>query len=95
VAFHLEVTSMRTKATIRLKLPSRKHMNVVFRALEPEVKKTTTLRSNASLQKEDRLLVLRVEAKDTVALRAALNAYLRWINSVIRVLDILEAQWSG
>jgi tRNA threonylcarbamoyladenosine modification (KEOPS) complex Pcc1 subunit len=31
-----------------------------------------------------------VEAKDTVALRAALNAYLRWIGSAIKVLQVVE-----
>jgi tRNA threonylcarbamoyladenosine modification (KEOPS) complex Pcc1 subunit len=35
-------------------------------------------------------LVLNVEARDTVALRAALNAYLRWICSTISVLEALE-----
>jgi len=34
--------------------------------------------------------VLKVEARDTVALRAALNAYLRWINSMVNVLEVLE-----
>jgi tRNA threonylcarbamoyladenosine modification (KEOPS) complex Pcc1 subunit len=33
---------------------------------------------------------LKVEAKDTVALRATLNAFLRWINSVANVLEVLE-----
>jgi tRNA threonylcarbamoyladenosine modification (KEOPS) complex Pcc1 subunit len=35
--------------------------------------------------------VLTVEASDTVALRAALNAYLRWINSTVTVLETLES----
>jgi tRNA threonylcarbamoyladenosine modification (KEOPS) complex Pcc1 subunit len=43
-----------------------------------------------SLEKDDAVLVLRVEASDTVALRAALNAYLRWINSAVKVLETLE-----
>jgi tRNA threonylcarbamoyladenosine modification (KEOPS) complex Pcc1 subunit len=35
---------------------------------------------------------LRVEANDTIALRSALNAYLRWIYSVMNVLAIVETQ---
>jgi tRNA threonylcarbamoyladenosine modification (KEOPS) complex Pcc1 subunit len=31
-----------------------------------------------------------VEAKDTVALRATLNAFLRWINSTLSIIDILD-----
>jgi len=35
-------------------------------------------------------VVLTVEAEDTVALRAAVNAYLRWIASTVNVIDIVE-----
>jgi tRNA threonylcarbamoyladenosine modification (KEOPS) complex Pcc1 subunit len=44
------------------------------------------------LQKDGSFLVLKIKAKDTVALRAALNAYLRWMNSTISVLEVIEAQ---
>ncbi len=81
---------MKAKAVVHLKLPSKKHLETVFRALEPETMKATTSRSSASLQKEGKFLVLEVMAKDTIALRAALNAYLRWINSVSNVLQVLE-----
>jgi hypothetical protein len=50
------------------------------------------MRSSSSLEKEGMFLVLRIEAKDTVALRAALNAHLRWTNSVLDVLEVLETQ---
>lgn len=83
---------MKVKAVVRLKLPSEKHLEIVFRALEPEVKKPATMRSRASLEKNGAFLVLKVEARDTVALRAALNAYLRWTNSMMNVLEVLRKQ---
>jgi tRNA threonylcarbamoyladenosine modification (KEOPS) complex Pcc1 subunit len=83
---------MKAKAVVRLKFPSEKQLEIVFKALEPEVKKPTTMRSRTTLKKDGGLLVLNVEARDTVALRAALNAYLRWINSIISVLEVLEKQ---
>jgi len=83
---------MKAKAIVRLKFPSEKHLEIVFKALEPEVKKPTTMRSRTSLEKDGTFLVLKVEARDTVALRAALNAYLRWINSMMNVLEVLETQ---
>jgi len=83
---------MKEKAIVRLKFPSEKHLEIVFKALEPEVKKPTTMRSRTSLEKDGTFLVLKVEARDTVALRAALNAYLRWINSTMNVLEVLETQ---
>jgi tRNA threonylcarbamoyladenosine modification (KEOPS) complex Pcc1 subunit len=83
---------MKARAVVRLKSPSEKHLEIILKALEPEVKKPTTLRSRESLEKDGEFLVLKVEAKDTVALRAALNAYLRWIRSVAGVLEVLEMQ---
>jgi len=82
---------MKAKAVVWLKFPSEKYLEIAFGALEPEVKKPATVRSKASLDKDGSFLILRVEARDTVALRAALNAYLRWINSMLNVLEVLEA----
>lgn len=81
---------MKANALMRLKFPSEKYLEIVFKALEPEVRKPPTMRSQTILEKEGNFLVLRIEAKDTVALRAAVNAYLRWINSMTKVLDVLE-----
>lgn len=83
---------MKAKAVARLKFPSEKQLDIVFKALEPEVKRPATMRSRTTLKKDGALLVLNVEARDTVALRAALNAYLRWINSILSVLEVLETR---
>ena len=79
---------MKARASIRFKLQSLKQRDTLFAALLPEMR-TASVRSRATLQKEDAFLVLRVEANDTVALRSALNAYLRWISSIIDVLQTL------
>lgn len=81
---------MSAKAIIRLKFLSERHLEIVFRALKPEITKTATVRSRTKMEKNGTFLVLKVEAKDTVALRAALNAYLRWVNSILSVLELLE-----
>jgi len=81
-----------SSAVVRLKFPSEKRLEIVFKALKPEVDKPATMRSRAKLEKDGAFLVLKVDARDTVALRAALNAYLRWINSMMNVLDVLKKQ---
>lgn len=81
---------MKAKATVRLKFPSEKQLETALRALKPEVKKPTSSRSRENLEKEGMFLILKIEADDTVALRAALNAYLRWTNSMINVLEVME-----
>ena len=81
---------MKANAVLRLKFPSQRHLEIIFKALVPEVRKPPTMRSRAFLEKEDTFLILEIEAKDTVALRATVNAYLRWINSIRNVLETLE-----
>lgn len=81
---------MKANAIVRLKLPSKKELEIAYWALMPETAKPATIRSKADLKIEGASLVLAIEAKDTVALRAALNAYLRWISAICGVLSILE-----
>jgi KEOPS complex subunit Pcc1 len=80
---------MKAKATVRLKFSSEKHLAALINALKPETNRPATKRSKAMLTRDSQFLVLTVEASDTVALRAALNAYLRWINSTVSVLETL------
>jgi len=81
---------MKANAVLRLRFPSQRHLEIIFKALLPEVRKPPMMRSRAFLEKEDTFLILTIEAKDTVALRAAVNAYLRWINSMTNVLEVLQ-----
>jgi len=81
---------MKAKAVIRLKSISEKHLKIISEALTPEVKKPATKRSKVNVDMKGKFLILSVEAKDTIALRATLNAYLRWINSTINVLESIE-----
>ncbi|MCW4024630.1 MAG: KEOPS complex subunit Pcc1 [Candidatus Bathyarchaeota archaeon] len=78
------------KTTIRFKLKNQKQAATLLNALEPEVNSPLNRRTKISLAAKDAFLVLSVEAEDTVALRAALNAYLRWIGSTVSVLELVE-----
>jgi tRNA threonylcarbamoyladenosine modification (KEOPS) complex Pcc1 subunit len=81
---------MKTKAIVRLRFSSEKHLTALFKALAPESEAPPTKRAKTILEKEGKFLILKVEAEDTVALRATLNAYLRWIGSTVNVLKIVE-----
>jgi tRNA threonylcarbamoyladenosine modification (KEOPS) complex Pcc1 subunit len=81
---------VKAEATIRLRLSSERQLTTLLEALTPEAKKHVGLLTKAALEREGNVVVLKVEAKDTVALRAALNAYLRWIGSTIKVIEIVK-----
>ncbi len=81
---------MAAKATVHLPFQSEKQLAAVFDALTPEVQRQIGTRSKVEVAVEGLVLVLSVDATDTVALRAAMNAYLRWINSIITVITALD-----
>jgi len=81
---------MKAKASVRLRFSSEKQSTTLLNALAPEANKPVNMRTKAVLEREGNFLVLKVEAKDTIALRAALNAYLRWIGSAVNVLEVVE-----
>lgn len=81
---------MGAKAAVRLELRSKKQLSALVDALLPELNRHVGTRSKVKLATDGQFLMLNVEAGDTVALRAALNAYLRWINSTLNILKIVE-----
>lgn len=82
---------MNAKARIRLSFSSEKQLTALINALTPEIQKQIGTRSRVTLERNSLFLFLNVDAQDTVALRAALNAYLRWINSALKVLDFVDS----
>lgn len=82
--------SSQAKATISLQLSNQKQAETLLSALSPETKAPPTHRSNINIAKNGTCLTLSVEAEDTVALRATLNAYLRWINSTLSVIEVVK-----
>ncbi len=82
--------STKAKATVCLKFASEKQLNTLLSALMPEAKAPPTKRASIKLDKNGVILYLTVIAEDTVALRATLNAYLRWINSTLSVIEVVE-----
>jgi tRNA threonylcarbamoyladenosine modification (KEOPS) complex Pcc1 subunit len=82
--------SSRAKADIRLKFANQRQVDTLLDSLTPEANAPVTSRVNIKLQKDGLFLVLTVEADDTVALRATLNSYLRWISSTVNVIKLVE-----
>jgi len=82
--------STSAKADIRLKFMNQKQVKTILDALTPEANALVARRANIKLQEEGLFLILTVEAEDSVALRATLNTYLRWINPIINVMDAVD-----
>jgi len=77
-------------ATIRLKFSRKEQLSAIYKALEPETRTGLTVRSKVKVKREDKTLTLIFEARDTAALRAALNSYLHWVLLTKDVLDTMK-----
>jgi KEOPS complex subunit Pcc1 len=64
------------------------HAEALYHALLPEAGVLPGQRSRVGLRLEGGELVLEFEAEDTVAMRAAVNAFLRWVSAIEKVLEV-------
>lgn len=81
---------MRVQAVIRLSFSSERRSRIVLCALEPETRTTPTSRSKVQIKSEGNSLTLNIEAKDTSALRASINSYLRFIYLTKTIMDVVD-----
>src|SRR3989304_695598 len=81
---------MNATATVRLEFPKKEQLSAIFEALEPETRASIVSRSKVKMKIIGGTLTLTFEARDTSALRAALNSYLHWIRLTKDILKTME-----
>ncbi len=64
---------------------SREFVSVIMTSLNPELDRALSERSSIKVEASDRGVVVRVKADDMVALRAAVNSYLYWIQGIMEI----------
>ncbi|MFQ6073770.1 MAG: KEOPS complex subunit Pcc1 [Candidatus Bathyarchaeia archaeon] len=82
---------MKARAVVRLSFRSEDHLRVALEALKPETEKPLTSRSRVRVRGEGKVLTLVFEARDTSALRAVTNSYLRWVALVNDTWSVMES----
>jgi tRNA threonylcarbamoyladenosine modification (KEOPS) complex Pcc1 subunit len=60
-------------------------LDIIIKSLRPELESNITDRSKVLIEASEKGLILKVEAEDVTALRAAVNSYLYWINGIIDI----------
>ncbi len=82
---------MKARAVVRLTFQSEDHLRVALKALKPETENPLTSRSGVQIRGEGKVLTLIFEARDTSALRAVTNSYLRWIVLINDTWSVMES----
>lgn len=72
------VKARQASARLELEFPSSKVAKAIHASLKPEELLPKAARCTASVSRRRNVLCLEVDARDTAALRAALNSFLRW-----------------
>ncbi|RLG11345.1 MAG: hypothetical protein DRN64_01530 [Thaumarchaeota archaeon] len=62
---------------------------ILYRAILPEVRDAPSRRTSVKLELVEGGVILGISAADPVALRAASNSFLRFIDSVLRSIRLL------
>ena len=73
------VKAEETSAVLEFTFRSPKEARAVHQALMPEEALPASTRCMVWIRRRKNVLCLRVKAKDTAALRAALNSFIRWM----------------
>jgi KEOPS complex subunit Pcc1 len=81
---------MKAQAVVRLNFSSEKQLHVVLQALKPETETSSTSRSKVHMTTEGQSLILDFKAKDTSALRASMNSYLRLIGVAMNLQKLTD-----
>jgi KEOPS complex subunit Pcc1 len=81
---------MKAKAVVCINFSSDEQLRVVFEALKPETEISSTKRSEIQMKAENQCLILEFWAKDTSALRASMNSYLRLIGVAMNLQKLAK-----
>ncbi|MBS7655034.1 hypothetical protein KEJ50_00790 [Candidatus Bathyarchaeota archaeon] len=80
---------MKALAKIELKFKNCKAAKAFSSALKPETLKPPSKRSKASITLKKNLLTINFQAKDSTALRAAINSYLRYAAAWVNIIETI------
>ncbi len=76
---------------IFFRLPKSK-AKILYEAIAPEAADIPSRRAVVNLRIIDEGLILEIEARDLVALRAALNSFLRFIDASLSVMNLVSSR---
>jgi len=65
---------------------------IIYKAIAPEAETLPSKRTSVDLEVSGEGLILRICAKDLVALRAAMNSFLRFINTTLDALNLVTSK---
>lgn len=77
------------ETVFEVKLDTKKEAEIIYNSLIPEVEYShKNERSKSQIEQKDNSVIITINSKDVVSLRASINSYIRWIKLSIEILNI-------
>jgi tRNA threonylcarbamoyladenosine modification (KEOPS) complex Pcc1 subunit len=83
---------MPAHAKLSVHVRSRRLADAIARSLRPEVDHPVGSKARVAIRVDQKILELKFLAKDTTALRAVMNSYLRIISACLKVTEAIELE---
>lgn len=83
---------MRAHAKLSVQVRSRRLAGAIARSLRPEVDHPAGWKARVTIRVDQKTLELKFVARDTTALRAVMNSYLRIISACLNVTEGIELE---
>ena len=82
--------ALKAHATVQINLKSSARVKIIFQALKPETRVPLASKSKVKIKGEDKNIVLQFETVDTPSLRASISSYLRWVQAIQDLYNVVE-----
>ena len=76
--------------TVKIQVPDNQTCNFLYDALVLESGYNPNDRAQANLTVDNNLLILEINAKDSVSARASINSFMKWINLSLQIISMTE-----
>ena len=83
---------MPARAKLSVQVKSRRLADAIAKSLGPEVDHPSGSKAHVSIKLNQRTLELKFLARDSSALRAVMNSYLRMISACLKVAEAIERE---
>ncbi len=80
--------------SVSIEFPSARIANIILHSILPETRTESHFRSKTSAARHGNVLVIRIEASDLGALRAASNSFLKFISAAMRAIEAVSPFYS-
>jgi KEOPS complex subunit Pcc1 len=78
------------KGKIIINFDNEKELNIIYKAIYPEIQTSPDYRSKATIKIKDQSLIIFIKSEDMTSFRASTNSIIKWIKLSHNIIHIIE-----